>query len=382
MKKKVIGISAFAISSLLYACGGGGDVNSSNTSSSAGSSSVVASSVVASSVVASSGAVSSSAGTGSSSSIAVAAAFGPGQKLIAAAGKSFQMGADSTYLVGISTAAVSPNADDYIWRILQDGVPEYAVHTVSFAGSFLMDSTEVTQAQFSSTMNAAGLTASLALINTAWTASQSTANMPIGDNYPANVSRPYIIAQYANARSTLEGLTPAYTIDTTALTFTTNYAATGYRMPTEAEWEYAARGGVAADFSWNKALTLPLSATDSSLVSDNAVWIANSGSITSGAVGYGPHEVASKAPNAYGLYDMAGNMSELVNETFAWATYASGAVTDPRDSGVLTDDMNTMFKRGGNWMSPAMMLRSSCRSYFYSAYQEYGVGFRLVRKAP
>jgi formylglycine-generating enzyme required for sulfatase activity len=263
--------------------------------------------------------------------------------------------------------------------IIQNGTLEDTVHSVSFTYDFMMDETEVTQAQVVAALTAAGESDVLNSIQTSWSTSHDVAHMPSGDNYPANIAIPYYVALYANARSTLEGLTPAYTINADQ-SFTTDYSASGYRLPTEAEWEFAARGGTTTDFYWG-AFSMPLSDTDSALVSEYAVWKVNSNDLGTDADGYGPHEVASKLPNAYNLYDMSGNLSEFVNETWDWHEYASGAVTDPQDASTFSNNMDALHKRGGNWMSYAMFLRSSNRTYHYTAYKEYGVGFRLVRKS-
>lgn len=316
----------------------------------------------------------------SSSSVNQTADYGPDAVLIGAKGKSFSMGSNdlSTWY---ADASLSASDQSLLSDLLNNsGTLEDAVHTVSFTSSFYMDATEITQAQILAVLEAAGQTIVASALQDSWSSAHNTAHMPVGDLYPAVVSSPYYIALYANARSVLEGLTPAYTIGSDH-SFTTSYSANGYRLPTEAEWEFAARGGSATGFFWNKDCTLPLSAADSALVSEYAVWKANSGDLGTGSSDYGPHIVASKKPNAYGLYDMSGNLSEFVNNLYDWQSYAATALTDPQDASALPDDLEKLHKRGGNWMNPALYLRSSNRTYKYSAYKELGLGFRLVRKA-
>jgi len=126
--------------------------------------------------------------------------------------------------------------------------------------------------------------------------------------------------EFCNKLSQLEGLTSVYTItgrtpatgySITAATVTANWSANGYRLPTEAEWEYACRAGSTTDWHFGN--------TESNLV--NYAWYsANSGSRT--------HQVGLKLPNAFRLYDMHGNVDEWCWDWYD--TFPSGAVTDPR----------------------------------------------------
>lgn len=311
----------------------------------------------------------------SSSSEKISKNYGPKQQQIPSAEATFSMGAN---LDLIYSAFDSLEASLFNNLILENGTLEDAIHSVSFTYDFMMDETEVTQAQVLTTLGDAGETAALTSIQNSWNAAVDIANMPLGDNYPANLAFPYYIALYANARSVLEGLEPAYLINENQ-SFSTDYSATGYRLPTEAEWEFAARGGTTTDFYWGD-FSMPLSEVDSAIVSEYAVWKSNSNDLGFASKDYGSQEVASKKPNAYNLYDMSGNLSEFVNEAWDWHEYDAVAVTDPEDVSTFSNDMNAMHKRGGNWMSYAMFLRSSNRTYYYSVYREYGVGFRLVRK--
>lgn len=373
MNKKITSALCLASSLLLLqACGDSGN------STDEGNSSADASSSSENVVSSSSGASSSSQDASSSSETTTKAAYGPGSVKIAASGKTFSMGTD---LDALYATATTSDAGALLKSLIMDnGTLEGKVHDVTLTYDFWMDSTEVTQAQVVAVLAASGETSLLSTIQNSWDLSHSTAHMPVGDQYPANISSPWLVAKYANLRSTLEGLTPVYAIDESAQTFTTNYSANGYRLPTEAEWEFAARAGSTTDFWWNKSYTMPLSASDSSLVSDYAVWKVNSGDVATTSTDYGPHVVASKLPNAFGLYDMSGNLSELVNGAWDWQEYDAAAVTDPQDASTLENDMDKVHKRGGNWMNHAMFLRSANRTYDYTAYKEFGVGFRLVRK--
>jgi formylglycine-generating enzyme required for sulfatase activity len=127
-----------------------------------------------------------------------------------------------------------------------------------------------------------------------------------------------------------------------------------YRLPTEAEWEYAARGGTIGPYAGD--------------VEAMAWYEVNSGSTT--------HPVAKKKANAWGLYDMHGNVWEW---TADWrGDYSSGAVTDP--TGPSTGSYRV--SRGGSWGSRAPVCRSADR-FYDSPVNRYGIlGFRLLRTNP
>jgi formylglycine-generating enzyme required for sulfatase activity len=168
----------------------------------------------------------------------------------------------------------------------------------------------------------------------------------------------YDAVDYCNWRSRQEGKQPAYAIAGTKVSC--DFKANGYRLPTEAEWEYAAKGGP-------KASSLAVNAVyagDSDV--DQVAWYeANAGNQT--------HPVGQKAPNPLGLYDMAGNVRQM-----CWdfcGEYASGSQSDP--TGPSSGDRR--IARGGGWLDTAPFVRSSNRGSFDPSYQFFNtVGFRLV----
>lgn len=126
-----------------------------------------------------------------------------------------------------------------------------------------------------------------------------------------------------------------------------------YRLPTEAEWDYAARGGTTGDYVGNLDL-------------DSMVWYSkNSGSKT--------HPVGTKSANGWGLYDMYGNVWEWVEDRYG--KYPSGSVTDPKGG---TASSYRVF-RGGSWTNSGSTLRSEFRGFNSPENRSDLLGFRLVR---
>lgn len=105
----------------------------------------------------------------------------------------------------------------------------------------------------------------------------------------------------------------------------------------------------------------------------------NSFSHDFGNAGYGAHPVASKLPNAYGLFDMIGNLSEWCHESWSDG-YKPGSIEDSYGS-FVTNDNSWHAIRGGNWGNDPIFQRAANRTLSTPAYQFYFVGFRLVRRS-
>ena len=208
-------------------------------------------------------------------------------------------------------------------------------HAVSFSYDYWMDSVETRTQDFAEVMNWAKNQGLIKITTVAsdgrrdaWTptyrhlfplipivANNSTEQMDIdgktgtivpssGQAYPMDETNWYGAAYYANLKSLKAGLEPVY--DTA--TWQADFGKNGYRLPTEAEWEYASRGGVRTEYLWGNVWD----ATKAGQVGNN------SGSLW---------PVAFLRPNGYGLYDMFGNASENVNDWFA--PFTGEAVIDP-----------------------------------------------------
>ena len=166
---------------------------------------------------------------------------------------------------------------------------------------------------------------------------------------------------YCNERSLAEGLEPCYDEETWQCDFQAN----GYRLPTEAEWEYACRAGTTTKYCFgNDARKLRAYS-----------WFAGNSSGKTKPVG-------QKKPNLWGLYDMHGNVAEWCNDFYSENYYKNSPQKNPRGPAKGRERV----LRGGAWNSTADSLRSSCRasdpSIDDTCLASDAIGFRCVKNVP
>jgi formylglycine-generating enzyme required for sulfatase activity len=182
-----------------------------------------------------------------------------------------------------------------------------------------------------------------------------------GDKNPVEQVRWSDAVTFCNKRSELEGLQPCYDLKTWKCVFDAN----GYRLPTEAEWEYACRAGTVTPYFFGD---------NPSKLGDYAWFDKNSG-------GH-PRAVGQKKPNPWGLYDMCGNLWEWCNDFYKVDYYEDAPRQDPRGP----DEGKNKVVRGGAWRFSAEDCRHGYRYNENPGYADvcfgYDIyGFRCVRKA-
>jgi len=231
---------------------------------------------------------------------------------------------------------------------------EQPVHTVTLS-SFYIEKHEVTQTKWITTMGS------------------NPSHFTSGQNRPVEMVSWYDALVYCNKRSITEGLTPCYSINgstnptiwgavptnsnTTWNSVVCNWSAKGYRMPTEAEWEYAAKGG---KHSQNYTYS------GSNTISDVAWYSSNSYVET--------HPVGGKLPNELGIYDMSGNVYEWNWDWYWYGSYSTSAQNNP--TGVTSGSYRVL--RGGGFFD-TNECRSAARNREDSYDYYYNIGFRTVR---
>jgi formylglycine-generating enzyme len=177
---------------------------------------------------------------------------------------------------------------------------------------------------------------------------------PGKENHPVVGVSWYDAAAYCNWLSEQEGLNPCYSGSGESIAC--KFYANGYRLPTEAEWEYAARGG-------EKSKGYTYSGSNDP---DIVAWYADNANGTT-------HEVGGKRPNELGLYDMSGNVWEWCWDWYG--PYSGETRNNPR--GPETGTVRVL--RGGCWFSFARGSRSACRFGSRPSFSVFILGFRLAR---
>jgi formylglycine-generating enzyme required for sulfatase activity len=221
------------------------------------------------------------------------------------------------------------------------GADESPVHSVTLTHDFYIGETEVTQGEYQAVMG-----------------SNPSSFSSCGSTCPVEYITWHEMAEYANALSLLDGLTECFSCSAgECSTPNSPYTCDGYRLPTEAEWEYAARAGT--DYVYS----------GSNNPSDVAIAGTESGNQT--------HPVAEKDSNDWGLYDMSGNVYEWTWDWYDSGYYSSSPSSDPEGA---TSDSYRVY-RGGHYGHIAQGLRVSYRSYFTTTPRYSYIGLRLTRTA-
>ncbi|MGP0069268.1 MAG: formylglycine-generating enzyme family protein [Isosphaeraceae bacterium] len=131
-----------------------------------------------------------------------------------------------------------------------------------------------------------------------------------------------------------------------------------YRLPTEAEWEYACRAGTTTRFSFGDS---------ENLLGQYAWYAANSTNQT--------HPVGEKKPNTFGLHDMHGNVWEWCSDGYEADYYKKSPASDPLGS----EQAVLRVIRGGSWYNDPQSARSACRDWITPGFRSGSLGFRLAR---
>jgi formylglycine-generating enzyme required for sulfatase activity len=234
------------------------------------------------------------------------------------------------------TFALIP-AGEFIMGSTDGADDEKPPHPVKISKSFYMGVHEVTQGEYKEVMGK----------NPSW--------YEFTDRHPVeNVSWKDAIA-FCNKISNRDGLTPYYRSEEGEA-----HEGDGYRLPTEAEWEYACRAGSTTNYSFGD---------DESRLKDFAWYAENSPKRTT-------NPVDQKAPNAFGLFDMHGNVWEWCWDGYSPNFYERSPVNDP----VCPGQRATLrVVRGGGWNGIARLTRSAHRNGFTPLHRSGSLGFRLVR---
>ncbi len=272
-----------------------------------------------------------------------------------AGAESYTLDGSYLYRVYADDGSSPPMPENFVF--VQGGTFNNGTSNVTIS-SFYIDKYELTQAEYQAVMGS----------NPSYFGSNP--------NRPVEVVSWFNAIEYSNRRSIQEGLTPCYSYSTFGTNpdnwpsgWNTNYnnhtnvscnwTANGYRLPTEMEWMFAAKGGNQSQgYTYSGSNTI-----------GNVAWYSSNSSNRTWDVGL-------KDPNELGTFDMSGNVWEWVWDIYG--SYPGGAQTDPHGATSGSDRV----RRGGGWNGSAGNCSVSFRAYINATFSGSNLGFRLCRVSP
>jgi len=272
------------------------------------------------------------------------------------------------------------------------GSDQKPIHTVQLTYDYYIGIWEVTVREFMTFLNRAGVRedgyyhGKMIIDIEAETCEYYYAGDAFRLKHPGKVNHPVIevtwwgAVEYCNWLSREMGINEAYNTTSGSLINSVGESTTditeveGYRLPTEAEWEHAARGAqndyaTDDDFAFSGGNTL----------NDVGWYSFNSGATAYplGDDGKGTLERKSKAPNEIGLYDMSGNVWEWCNDYYQSNYYYESPVRNPTGPTDTPDDYRVI--RGGSWFNTENFCRVAFRAYTYQNFGAFSIGFRVAK---
>ncbi len=281
----------------------------------------------------------------------------------------FTMGSTPEQIEAAKRAAEQENKTFLEWT-LERIEAEAPAHRVTINRPFLLGATEVTIGQYRRFIEASSYVTEADRLGGGSSTSKeeqdpakksltwSAPSYPVDDNSAASQITWNDAVAFCNWLSDAEHLGRCY-LGNEQAGWTLSSSGDGYRLPTEAEWEYACRAGTTTQYSF----------------ADDAATLAEYGWCNkAGAIAF-PVAVGSKRPNPFGLYDMHGNVEEWCCDWFSPKYYAESPHEDPTGPAEGRDRI----KRGGAWDGPLVNARTALRHSYPPFYRFGDLGFRVVR---